>query len=314
MKYAPLEKTVLSIENNDITYTKECYLTPLVISGVIDEDYPNYDANATYNTGSYVIVPELKTIYKCADDDVSGIFPPSDKTKFQDRGFINSYRMFSVDTGIGAVTVGENITMEFTFDTLDTLGLIDVDFISLDVEQIDTSTNTRVGEVITVSGKDYGVDDIVQYFYSKVGEKTRVILDDLEWLPTSKIKLTFTGEVSIGTLVLGLNENLFFTLFDTELTFEGRSQIKVDEYTGHREIIRHGHVRVLRAGARIDVPNFNTLCQIIPKIIDKNVLFIPTQIDDFNEMNNIAYIERFPIPVNTSKVILTKVIMIGVSK
>jgi hypothetical protein len=149
MKYAKPLTQELSIVDNGVTYKKTVYQLPETLSGVTDEDYNNYDSSATYNTGDYVIVPELKTIYRCAVDSTSGVFPPSDPSKWVDYGFINSYKMFSTDEQIGAQTEDSDIVMEMSFSRCDTVGLVNVRFATLLIEQIDTPnaqvTNEDVG-------------------------------------------------------------------------------------------------------------------------------------------------------------------------
>jgi hypothetical protein len=152
MKFANPLTEELSVTVNDITYTKEIYRQPDTLSGVVDESYDNYDSTVNYNTGDYVIVPELKSIYRCTADSTKNVFPPSDPSKWVDYGFINSYKMLSTDEQIGAQTVGDGIKMTLPFSSCDTLGLINVKFATLLLEQIDNSDHT-------VNDEDVGTGD-----------------------------------------------------------------------------------------------------------------------------------------------------------
>lgn len=313
MRYAePLTQT-LSVVHNGVTYSVTYYKTPTVLSGVTDEAYLDYSPSSIYNTEDYVIVPELKRIYKCADDGVNGVFPPADKTKWVDFGPVNSYRMFAIDEGIGAVTTGTNIYMELDFYQLDTIGMIDIEFISLHIEQIDNDTQEVLND-LDIDGKDIGCLSLEEYFFAESADVTRVIIDNLEWHPNSTLKLTFTGEVKIGTFALGNANELGIILYGTNLEFEDRSLIAEDEFTKTRKVIRYGQVRVLSAKVLFDTEEFNLTSQKVSKMIGKNLLFIPTDKDTFNEMNNIAYIEKFSLPVDNPEVIDTQITMIGVSK
>jgi hypothetical protein len=313
MKYAePLTQT-LSVIHNGKSYSHTYYKPPAVLSGVADEAYPAYDPNAIYDTEDFVIVPELKRIYKCADDGTSGVFPPSDTKKWSDFGPVNSYRMFAIDENIGASCEGENIYMEFEFNQTDTIGVIDVEFTTLHIEQVDNDTQEVLNE-LDIDGKDIGCLSLEEYFYAESADVTRVIIDNLAWHPNSTLKLSFAGGVKIGTFTLGNAKELGITLYGTNLEFEDRSLIAEDAFTKTRKVIRYGQVRVLSAKVLFDVEEFNLTSQKVTKIIGKNMLFIPTDKDMFNEMNNIAYIEKFALPVDDPNVIDTQMTMIGVSK
>lgn len=312
MKYAkPLTET-LSVTNAGTTYSFEVFKVPTTITGVVDEDYPEYSPDATYNAGEYLIVPELKRIYRTIYDDTKGVFPPADKKKFVDYGFINSYKMFANDEQIGAVTIGKNICIETDFNCLDTIGIVDVKFISLKIEQIDNDTNTTT--TYNIDGKDIGCLSLGDYFYSDAADVTRVIKDNLEWLPNSTLKLTFTGDIEIGTMVFGNVSDLGITLYGTSLSFEDKSVISTNEFTSYREVLRSGHIRVLTAKVLFDIEDFNLTCQKVPELIGKNALYIPTELDIFSEMTNIAYIEKLPLPVINPNKIESTITMIGVPK
>jgi len=146
MKYAKPNTYTLSVTDNNIEYKKVVYEIPLELQGVTDENYPDYDSSTTYNIGDYVIVPELKTIYRCTVDNTKGVFPPSDPTKWIDYGFINSYKMLSTDEQIGAQTTGQDIYIKINFNTKDCLGLVNVHFSNLLLEEVDEDTGYVTGE------------------------------------------------------------------------------------------------------------------------------------------------------------------------
>jgi len=152
MKFAvPLTKE-LSIERDGFTYKKVVYNPPLSLNGVTDEDYPIYSDDDTYNTGDYVIVPELKTIYRCTADNTKGVFPPASPDIWVDFGFVNSYKMLSTDEQIGAQTIGNNIEMKIEFNRCDTIGLVNTHFGNLLLEEVDEDAGY-------VTGEDVGTGD-----------------------------------------------------------------------------------------------------------------------------------------------------------
>jgi len=313
MKFAnPLTEELIATYN-DYEFKKTIYKRPDTISGFTDEDYPTYDNSATYNTGDYVIVDELKTIYRCSADNVSGKFPPAYLDVWVPYGFINSYKMLSADEEIGAKSVGEDVTLEFTFNRCDTLGIVNTYFVTLKLTQIDNDTDEVVIER-TISGRDIGCTSFAEYFYDEIKDKTRIIVFDLEYLPNSTLKLEFSGKVEIGSIVIGLLRSLGVTLMGTSLKFEDKSKITIDTFTNMRKVIRYGHIRVLRGKLLIDTADFNIVAQKISEIIGRNVLFVPDEKDKFSEMSNIAYIEDVNLPVENSVTNKADITLIGVEE
>lgn len=150
----PLTQTLSAIGSSGEEYSKEVYYVPTSLTGVTDESYLSYDADTTYNTGDYVIVPELKTIFRCTADNTEGVYPPSDPSIWVDYGFINSYRMLSTDDQIGSQTKGTDVVMETPFLLSDTVALIDVRFITLLVEQYDSLSDTITDESLGTGDDD----------------------------------------------------------------------------------------------------------------------------------------------------------------
>ena len=151
MNYVKPFTEELSVTYNDITYHTEYYQTGTV-TGITDESHPDWSSTATYNTGDYVIIPELKKIYRCADDSVTGVFPTSDSTVWVDYGMINSYKMFASDEYIGSQTQGTDMTIEMPFSFADTIAGIDLGFVDAIVEITDNNSSGNVtDENITAS-------------------------------------------------------------------------------------------------------------------------------------------------------------------
>ena len=311
MKYANPITDKISITYDGNIYSYEHYLAPTNMVGITDENYPNYDASTIYNTGDFVIIPEIKRIFKCTSDGVQGIFPPSDPIKWIDWGFVNSYKMLATDEQIGEKTEGTDIQLKMPTSQVDVLALLDCQFISLQFEQIDNDTNEVVKKE-NIIGKDIGCTSFAEYFYTPAKQKSRVLID-LEWLPNSATNLIFNGEVKIGTLVEGYSNSLGVTLYGTSLNIEDRSKIQIDEFTGFRRVLRYGHVRILDAKLVIDASDWNDTVIKLSSIVSKNILFIPTQKDCFSEMTNLAYIERVDMPVDNPTKEDINITLVGVA-
>ena len=314
MKYAkPLTQT-LSTTYDDVEYGFECYQVPKTIKGMNGSIFPKYDKNETYNVGNYVVIDELKRVFRCTKDNTKGVYPPSDAGIWLDYGFINSYKMFAIDEQIGDSSVGKDVEIVIEFNRLNTLALLDIDFVKLEVKQTDNDNDDEVLYEETISGKNIGATSLAEYMYEEYGYITRVILDNLVWHPNSTLTLKFESDVSIGTLVVGNTKELGLTLYGTSLRFEDKSLIENSKVNNTRTVRRYGHIRVLTATVQFDTANFNKTAQNIAEIIGKNTLFVPTKNDKYNEMNSIAYIENFDMPVDNPEVVSTQITLIGVVK
>ena len=64
--------------------------------------------------------------------------------------------------------------------------------------------------------------------------------------------------------------------------------------------------RVILLGVREDIEH-------IPDILDKNILFVPTNQDKFSELITIAYMEKFKLPLDNAHTIQTTTTLIGVT-
>ena len=69
MNFVNLKRQTFTVTYAGVTYSKEFYTPAISVTGVENETHPNWNATAPYAEGAYVIVPELKSIYKryCAD-------------------------------------------------------------------------------------------------------------------------------------------------------------------------------------------------------------------------------------------------------
>ena len=144
MYYVEPKTDKITIEHNGIPYSKEIYKPFKNASGITDENYPDWDEATTYNKGDYVIMN--KRIYKSAADNNTGNFPPAAQDVWVDFGFVNSYRMFSIDEGIGAVTKGTDVVLEFDFVTSDTIAMIGAKWQRVIIEQVDNDEPPITGE------------------------------------------------------------------------------------------------------------------------------------------------------------------------
>ena len=313
MNFAELKEEVLSVEHEGITYQKTIYKNATTITGVTDEQYPEYSETQKYLHGDNVIVPELKSIYRSTigtkEEPNVGNFPCiQNSEKWVWFGYVNSANMFALDENIGAKTVGTDVVITMDFNQCNILSFVDCKFHLLTVSQ-KCNTTQEVTEFV-ISGKDISFDDFAEYCFKPTKQKRKVILD-LEWLPSSTVTLTFTGDMSIGTLGIGREEELGFNIIGNLLTWESQSKFDINQFTGFRTVLRKGSVRVLSAELIVDTNNFNSTAMRVDEIFDRYMLWIPTKKDVFAENIDIGYLENFSMKAN-DKSIPTQCKIVGV--
>lgn len=311
MNFVNLKREKLTVAYAGVTYAKEFYATAINVTGLTTESYLNWSATTIYAIGSYVIIPELKSIYKSSANNNIGIFPPSLPESWTFWGYTNDMNMFACDENIGSQTIGTDMVVTMSFNQSNVLAFVDTDFTTVNIKQIDNDTNEEIVN-IDLNSRDISCSSFAEYCYKKTILQRKVIVDNLEWRPNSKIKLTFSGTCSIGTICMGLLQELGVTLLGTSLAWESKSKIKTDEYTSYRTVLRYGKVRVLSVQVLFDIEEFNKTALLIDSILDKNILFIPTDQDVFSELITIGYIENFKLPIENQNKILTTTSIVGV--
>ncbi|MGE4382261.1 MAG: hypothetical protein AB7D41_03590 [Arcobacter sp.] len=311
MNFVDLKRIKLSVIHDGTTYSKEFYVPATQTEGIIVETYPNWNEEETYSVGAYVIVPQLKSIYKSSSNNNTGIFPPSNSSYWTFWGFTNDMSMFTCDEKLGSQTKGTNAVITIPFNQSNVLAIIDTDFSSVNVKQIDNDTNEVIKD-LDITSRDISCSSFAEYCFKKTLLQRKIIIKNLEWYPNSNIVLTFDGECKIGTIGMGLLEELGITLLGTSLEWESRSKIKIDDFTEYRSVIRYGKVRVLNVQVLFNIDEFNRTALKIDSILDKNILFVPTEQDNFSEMISIGYIEKFKLPVDNPNKILTTTSIVGV--
>lgn len=310
MNIVDLKRETLSVTYGGVTYSKELYVSATSVTGIADESYPSWNVSTPYAIGDFVIVPELKSIYKSGSSN-TGKFPPSDSTVWTWWGFINSMNMFTCDENMGSQTIGTNAVITIPFNQNNVLAIIDTDFSTLNIKQISNITSEVIKDK-NINSRDISCSSFAEYCYKKTVLQRKIIIQDLEWHPNSKVVLTFSGNCKIGTIGMGLLEDLGIVLLGTSMDWESKSKIKVDEFTGYRSVIRYGKVRVLNVNVLFGIEEFNSTSLKIDYILDRNILFVPTELDNFSEMISIGYIEKFKLPIENSNKIQTSTSIVGV--
>lgn len=164
-----------------------------------------------------------------------------------------------------------------------------------------------------ILGSYIGVHDFPAYFFDPIVKRTRYVLKGLEWLPSSILRIDFSGAVSIGTIALGREESFGCALEGSKLRHQSTSKIKENTFTGFREIIRYGKIRLLEVDVIYDKELFGSTSQKVERVLDKNIIWLPTEEDIFSEAITLGYIENFDLPMEVSEKTKSSARIVGVS-
>ena len=304
MRYAvPLSET-LSETHDSTEYSFKYFKAPESSSGFEDEGYDIWDGDITKDVGEYIIVAPLKRIYRSTIASNKS-YPPANLDKWVDYGTTNSNRMFAVNEQILAPSKGTDAVIEFDFSRKTTFAIVGSSFASVTLELTNKSTSEVVWSQ-TFYGKNVRRTNFGNYFYDEFRNKTRLVVDDIKYLPSSTLKVTFNGDCDIDVMVIGRSKELGCTLYGTSITPKAELKITTDEYTGFNNVKILGKYRELGVQIVYETADFNLLATNSTDFVGENVLWIPTEVDKFSELTTLGYMESLEIPLdNPSKIELT---------
>lgn len=304
MRYAVPVKSTVSETYNDVEYAFNYYSLPLSSSGFDDEPYDIWDGTISKDTGEYIIVAPLRRIYR-STTDANTTYPPENLGKWVDYGATNSTRMFAVNEQILSPSNGTDGVVEFNFSRKTCFTMVGAEFGSVTLEL----TNNSTSEVVyteTFYGKDVRRTNFGNYFYDDFKNKTRLVVDNIKYLPSSTLKVIFSGDCSVDVMVIGRSKDMGCTIYGTSITPRAELKITTDEYTGFNNVKILGKYRELSVLLVSETNDFNILATNSEEIVGENIVWIPSQVDKFTELTTLGYIESLDIPLdNPSKIELT---------
>ncbi len=311
MRYCEAQTVEKVSAQEQATCTKTYYQLPISSVGFDDEGYEVWNDSTVYQAGDYVFCPDTFVVYRCTGTDNSNMPPPLNPDKWAKYGAKNEYKYLETDENIGDQSTGTDVILEFDFSRLTTIAGVNLDFTSCLLELIDNNTSEIVVSEL-IQSVDIGCVDFAEYFYEPVAYREKFINATLPYLPLATLKLTFTGAVKIGSLLMGRSKNMGLTLLGATSKIRSTAKIQIDEYTGFPKILRYGTIEEFDADVIFDRGEYNMRKINMRKIINKNILWIPTTEEDLSEMVTIGYIEDIEFPIENNVKIKTSMKIIGV--
>lgn len=288
-------------------------ITPsrLIESNVPLDDYPEYDAGATYETGERVIVTgNINKIYELVSQEpTTGVYPPTDNEdppSWLEVSAVNRWKMF--DTVISTRTVGR-----FPFNSID-YGLADeatllADFVNQSymygggeagiavrirpdaiadtLAVFNTSALYVDIKCVTLEGVVYqrrinmggslSESNWYSYFYQPVERVDRFILTDLPEDAEKDIYLSFveqgTDDPSVGEVVVGRINEVGASLYGVNLGILDFSRKERNAF-GQYDIIERGFADTMEVDMVIDNSDISFVKRFMSQIRAKPAIYI----------------------------------------
>ena len=307
-----------TVTHESITYKKNYFCENAVVSGVSDPAYTVWTSQEAVTKDQIRLVPELSRLYKCAAANSSGEFPSAYKTVWQDRGAINSQKMF--DDQVGTQTESTtDFSVEFDFNMSDTIAVINIEnIVDITVTQYDRSRDINDPEYVVFSEeysmREFGVDNLYDYFTLEPSWISTFKKLDMQWLPSSSVKLEFTvaGTGKVGSLVAGLLQDLGVSVWGFSADLQDKSVYVMDEF-GYTTFEKRPVLDVIEGSVTIETGYVGRARKIMKALAGRMTLFVFDERDNGFEFTTLlGYAPNPKFPIDSPVEVITKYKMIGV--
>lgn len=279
-------------------------ITPsrLIESNVPLNDYPEYDPDATYETGDRVIVTgNINKIYELVSQEpTTGVYPPTDNAdppSWLEVSAVNRWKMF--DTVISTRTVGRfpfngidygledeaTLLADFVNDGIavrirpdaiaDTLAVFNVSALYVDIKCV-TLEGAVYQRRINMHGS-LSESNWYSYFYQSGERVDRFILTDLPEDAEKDIYLSFvergTDDPSVGEVVVGRINEIGASLYGVNLGILDFSRKERNAF-GQYDIIERGFADTMEVDMVIDNSDISFVKRFMSQIRAKPAIYI----------------------------------------
>lgn len=293
MKIVKPYTSVLSDGTNNIKYFNN-----IISTNAVDETVAEYVASTTYNANDEVKITSLKRKYISKIDGNTDY--PVNSSNWVDMGALNSWSCFD-DKLFSQTITSSDLIVEIDTSRATKIALMNLTAVT---EAIIETTDNSDGSIKTetISLRDYGVNNLYDYAYKPFRDKKQ-LLYDIEWLPSSKVKITLqtTQEIGVGMILSGIEESSGLTLWGSSIGQIDYSQINTDAW-GNTSFVPRNVAKTVDAKLIIDTVEADTNMALFDDIRASLSLFIGDERDKgFESMNVFGFIKSVSIPLEVTK-------------
>lgn len=217
-------------------------ITPadLIYSSVAEDEYPTWSALTGYVVGNTVIYEHI--IYECLIDNSNtqpDLNTGGTTPKWLNLGYTNRWKMFDNKVGSKTTDTG-SVTVTVAPGLIDSIAILDVTATTINVVMEDPIEGVVFTETVDLVNGSTIVDGY-SYFFEPILTDDAAVLLGIPPYTNAQITFTFNyggGEVSIGTLTLGIQKSLGLTLYNPSISITDYSKKTTDIFGNYTVLER----------------------------------------------------------------------------
>ena len=249
-----------------------------LISSTLDNEYPDWDANETYDSGDRVV--DGMDVYRSAQDSNTGNKPSEtvgdDPPPWVRLGYSNRWRMFREGIDSTSTAEGEMTVRLDTDGVVSAVAVLGAAGQTVRAQLIDDTDGTVYDE--TRELQDVESETLFDYFYAPYETVTTAYFDNLPAYPGSELEVTVTAAtetdpVAVGRLIYGLETDVGVAVVGSELSRKSYSIRERDEFGNLRNVPRRT-IRVLDYDVDIEPDRVDSVDRLIDEIDGVPTLFV----------------------------------------
>ena len=254
-------------------------ITPAMLTAcnVPETDYAAWNSGTAYVVGNNCMYNHKN--YECAinhtnaqpDLNVAPVVSP----KWIDLGYNNRWKMF--DNTVGSQTeLAEAITLTLAPGAvIDSIAFLDLDATAIEITMTDPIEGVVFSDTIDLVSHS-GIIDAYTYFFNPIITDDTAILLGIPPYGSASIAITINnpgGTAKIGTLVVGLQQDVGGTQYNPTVGFDSYSRIKRDDF-GNMEILARGYSNKLSCTLSIPKASHDYVLRTFKAVRDLPIVWV----------------------------------------
>lgn len=272
----------------------------LVSSSVAEDDHAEWSNVTTYALGDRVISTSAHRVYESLQNGNTNHDPLTDDgTWWVDAGPTNRWAMFDESVGTTTDATGSIVVVLEPATQIGGLVLLGSQAAQMQVQIERTSTSELVYSN-TVSLDSYPVGDWYEYLTAPIQFNSDAVLTDLPVVADPRITVTITksGDVSVGSLVLGSVHQMGSVQYGMQLGIVDYSRKETDAF-GATTLVQRAYSRKVDLSMVCDQTTLNGIYALLSNLRARAVVWIPTASAGYEASIVYGWYRDFSIDVAT---------------
>lgn len=272
----------------------------LVSSSVAEDDHGEWSNVTTYALGDRVISTSAHRIYESLQNGNTNHAPLTDDgTWWVDAGPTNRWAMFDESVGTATAATDSIVVVLEPATQIGGLVLLGSQAAQMQVQIERTSTSELVYSA-TVSLDSFPVGDWYEYLTAPIQFNSDAVLTDFPVVADPRITVTITksGDVSVGSLVLGSVHQMGAVQYGMQLGIVDYSRKETDAF-GATTLVQRAYSRKVDLSMVCDQTTLNGIYALLSNLRARAVVWIPTASAGYEASIVYGWYRDFSIDVAT---------------